>query len=386
MNEAPPPGVVGLLTAQAFAFGVTLALLLVAGNSLFLDAYGSQWLPVDLHRDRGRGQRSRRADRPRDTDDPPHPRRHGHASAPSPRSSRRRGRSSSPGATGRRGRSSSRSRIAHPDRLRLPRRAGRPAARRAPDEGALSASRVGVRGGLPGRRRHPDPVAGAARIDREPVARDDRGAARVPGTPAVHRTPLPGGESRAGRRRAGRRPAAAAEAVHRPPGAPARLSGAVGDGIAGGRFPALRSGRGALHRRRPDALSVAVHGAAQPRRHRLPRRAGRPADAPVRPPPRADPQSRDRGRDPRGHGARRCRRRRGVVRACSPWPAFCASPTSRRPTERRAHRSTPRTRWSQPTSGSRCRRSSRASESRWRSVPPACFCSSSTRSTSAWGR
>jgi hypothetical protein len=38
--------VVGLLTAQALAFGVTLALLLVPANSLFLDAYGSQWLPV----------------------------------------------------------------------------------------------------------------------------------------------------------------------------------------------------------------------------------------------------------------------------------------------------------------------------------------------------
>jgi hypothetical protein len=46
MNRAPPPGVVGLLTAQALAFGVTLALLLVPANSLFLDAYGSQWLPV----------------------------------------------------------------------------------------------------------------------------------------------------------------------------------------------------------------------------------------------------------------------------------------------------------------------------------------------------
>ena len=46
VNEAPPRGVVGLLTGQALAFGVTLALLLVPGNSLFLDAYGSKWLPV----------------------------------------------------------------------------------------------------------------------------------------------------------------------------------------------------------------------------------------------------------------------------------------------------------------------------------------------------
>ncbi len=39
-------GVVGLLTAEAFAFGVTLALLIVPANALFLDAYGAQWLPV----------------------------------------------------------------------------------------------------------------------------------------------------------------------------------------------------------------------------------------------------------------------------------------------------------------------------------------------------
>ena len=46
MSGAPPRGVVGLLTAQALAFGVTLALLIVPANSLFLDAYGSEWLPA----------------------------------------------------------------------------------------------------------------------------------------------------------------------------------------------------------------------------------------------------------------------------------------------------------------------------------------------------
>ncbi|HUP33074.1 MAG TPA: hypothetical protein VM184_08595 [Gaiellaceae bacterium] len=46
MNGAPPRGAVRLLTAQAFAFGVTLALLVVPANSLFLDAYGSEWLPA----------------------------------------------------------------------------------------------------------------------------------------------------------------------------------------------------------------------------------------------------------------------------------------------------------------------------------------------------
>ena len=39
-------GVVGLLTAEAFAFGVTLALLIVPANALFLDEYGAEWLPV----------------------------------------------------------------------------------------------------------------------------------------------------------------------------------------------------------------------------------------------------------------------------------------------------------------------------------------------------
>ncbi len=46
MSDTPPRGVVGLLTAQALAFGVTLALLIIPANALFLDAYGSEWLPA----------------------------------------------------------------------------------------------------------------------------------------------------------------------------------------------------------------------------------------------------------------------------------------------------------------------------------------------------
>lgn len=46
MSDGPPRGAVGLLTAQAHAFGVTLALLVIPANALFLDAYGSRWLPV----------------------------------------------------------------------------------------------------------------------------------------------------------------------------------------------------------------------------------------------------------------------------------------------------------------------------------------------------
>ena len=46
MSSAPPRGVVGLLTAEALAFGVTLALLIIPANALFLDTYGSEWLPA----------------------------------------------------------------------------------------------------------------------------------------------------------------------------------------------------------------------------------------------------------------------------------------------------------------------------------------------------
>jgi hypothetical protein len=46
VSDRPPSSVVGLLTAQALAFGVTLALLIVPANALFLDAYGSRWLPA----------------------------------------------------------------------------------------------------------------------------------------------------------------------------------------------------------------------------------------------------------------------------------------------------------------------------------------------------
>lgn len=46
MSFTAARGVVGLLTAQALAFGVTLALLIIPANALFLDAYGSEWLPA----------------------------------------------------------------------------------------------------------------------------------------------------------------------------------------------------------------------------------------------------------------------------------------------------------------------------------------------------
>ena len=46
MSSAPQRGVIPLLTAQALAFGVMLALLVIPANALFLDAYGAKWLPA----------------------------------------------------------------------------------------------------------------------------------------------------------------------------------------------------------------------------------------------------------------------------------------------------------------------------------------------------
>lgn len=46
MSSARPRLVVALLSAQALAFGVTLALLVIPANALFLDAYGAKWLPA----------------------------------------------------------------------------------------------------------------------------------------------------------------------------------------------------------------------------------------------------------------------------------------------------------------------------------------------------
>ncbi|HSS75048.1 MAG TPA: hypothetical protein VLK53_15920 [Gaiellaceae bacterium] len=46
MSPTPERSVVALLFAQAFAFGLTLALLVIPANSLFLGAYGAKWLPA----------------------------------------------------------------------------------------------------------------------------------------------------------------------------------------------------------------------------------------------------------------------------------------------------------------------------------------------------
>ena len=46
MSNTPERGVIALLTAQALAFGVMLALVVIPANALFLDAYGAKWLPA----------------------------------------------------------------------------------------------------------------------------------------------------------------------------------------------------------------------------------------------------------------------------------------------------------------------------------------------------
>jgi hypothetical protein len=46
VSQAPERGVIALLTAQAVAFGVMLALVVIPANAIFLDAYGAKWLPA----------------------------------------------------------------------------------------------------------------------------------------------------------------------------------------------------------------------------------------------------------------------------------------------------------------------------------------------------
>lgn len=46
MRGTPERAIIALLTAQAVAFGVMLALVVIPANTLFLDAYGAKWLPA----------------------------------------------------------------------------------------------------------------------------------------------------------------------------------------------------------------------------------------------------------------------------------------------------------------------------------------------------
>src|SRR5262249_53155049 len=46
MSDPRPRQVVALLAGQAFAFGLSESLLLITANAIFLNAYGSKWLPL----------------------------------------------------------------------------------------------------------------------------------------------------------------------------------------------------------------------------------------------------------------------------------------------------------------------------------------------------
>jgi hypothetical protein len=46
VTQSAPRRVVALLASQAFAFGLSESLLLIVANAIFLDAYGSKWLPL----------------------------------------------------------------------------------------------------------------------------------------------------------------------------------------------------------------------------------------------------------------------------------------------------------------------------------------------------
>ena len=144
MSDPPPRGVVGLLTAQALAFGVTLALLIIPANALFLDAYGSEWLPATYIAIAvfgsgasaliARAARRTRLVRVADSD-PRSARRALRGVLADPHRGRRLGVGGPPRAV--------------PDRapagVRLHRRTGRQAARRPADEGAVPSRRVGIR-------------------------------------------------------------------------------------------------------------------------------------------------------------------------------------------------------------------------------------------------
>ena len=119
-----------------------------------------------------------------------------------------------------------------------------------------------------------------------------------------------------------------------PRSSPPRLPVAVGDGLVARRLPPLQPRARALQRRRPDPVPVGVHGAAQPRRHPVPRAPCRSADASLRPATRtgAEPRRRRSAARSDGRGGRRAGRRRvRPLRACGRDP-----PRRHRP-DRRHH-------------------------------------------------
>ena len=91
MSNTPERGVIALLTAQALAFGVMLALVVIPANALFLDAYGAKWLPATYIAIAVFGTGRVRADRPGGAPNEARSRRHGEPLRASPSSTPRRG-------------------------------------------------------------------------------------------------------------------------------------------------------------------------------------------------------------------------------------------------------------------------------------------------------
>ena len=121
--------------------------------------------------------------------------------------------------------------------------------RRAADEGAVPAHRDRILGGVSPRRPPRYPPPRAPRVDREPAAGHDGRATRVPRPPARDGAAVPGGTRGARPGVPGRRPAIVTRAVRvRPRPPPARLPGAVRDGLAVAGLPPLQPCAGAVQR------------------------------------------------------------------------------------------------------------------------------------------
>ena len=91
MSDTAERGVIALLTAQALAFGVMLALVVIPANALFLDAYGAKWLPATYIAHRRLRHRRLGAHRPGGPPDETRSRRHGEPRQHSPSSTPRPG-------------------------------------------------------------------------------------------------------------------------------------------------------------------------------------------------------------------------------------------------------------------------------------------------------
>ena len=130
---------------------------------------------------------------------------------------------------------------------------------------------------------------------------------------AIDPGPPPARDGRERSGRVGRRPRAPPPAGDPVRGAHPRVPGALGAGLAALRLPRVRPRGGAVPgRRRPRAVPRGLHRRDERGQHRVPRPRGGTADAPVRPAPRDLGQPGRPARGERRH-ARRARRLRRCV-------------------------------------------------------------------------